>query len=130
MKMSYPSLGHRNPEDLKFHEWEDGGWGLGLRLPLSDCFVLGKDPRARKTAPLRFHWEMSVLKASWLWVLAELWEWVWKAWAETPLNGVRKGEEMTAGTFSLLSWALFSPSLFFPSFAKHFPEMGYNQTVG
>lgn len=52
MKMSYPSLGHWNPEDLEFHEWEDGGWGLGLRLPLSDCFVLGKDPRARKTCPL------------------------------------------------------------------------------
>lgn len=48
---------------------------------------------------MRFHREMSVLEASWLWVLAKLWEWVWKAWAETPPDGVRKREEMTAGTF-------------------------------
>lgn len=34
---------------------------------------------------------------------------LWKAWAETPQDGVRKGKEMAAGTFSLLSWTLFSP---------------------
>lgn len=41
--------------------------------------------------------------------LAMLWEWVWKAWAETPQDGVRKGKEMAAGTFSLLSCTLFAP---------------------
>ena len=34
---------------------------------------------------------------------------VWKAWAATPLGVVRKGKEMTVGTFSLLSWTLFAP---------------------
>ena len=75
---------------------------MGLRpqiAPIRLCFVLRKYPRAERHAPLRFHREMSVLEASWLWVLAKLWEWVWKAWAETPPDGVRKREEMTAGTF-------------------------------
>lgn len=47
---------------------------------------------------------------------------VCKAWAETPLGGVRKGKELTArgDFFSVVLDSVCPQRLFFPSSAKHF----------
>lgn len=89
MRMLHPSLGHQSPEDREFGEWENYGWGSGIRTNhASDCALCWKkDPTVRKDLPepLPFYGEMSQVRGQRLGV-------VWKAWADTLQDGVRKGK--------------------------------------
>lgn len=92
MRMSFPSP-PLSPEDL---EWGMGKLCLGPgaegrvpELPL-DQIVLPAGKSAQDQDGHTSVEKRQRLEASWLWTLAGLWDWVWKAWADTLQDGVGK----------------------------------------
>lgn len=131
MRMLHPSLGHQSPEDRDCGEWEGCGWGVGTGLPLHQVvFCAGKGPRAGKTCrnlcpSVGKHLRERPLAEGPGAVPGK----VWKAWAEAPRDGVRKGMRRLQGLFSVVLDFAYPNRLFFPSFAKYFSEPENNLNV-
>lgn len=92
--------------------------------------MLDKEPRARKdiAEPLPFHGKCE-LEASWPWALAVLRECSGKPGQRPCGMGSGRGKDGCRDFFSVVLDSVYPRRLFFPSFAKHFSEMGNNLNV-
>lgn len=132
MRMSYSSLGHQSPEDLEFREWED--W-MVLRHPncpeLDGVLCWEKIPGPGKT-----RWSPCTSTGT-----CQSWRPVGsgpghalgvglEGLGRDPTGWGQEGErDGCRDFFSVVLYSVCPQRLFFPSFAKHFSEMGNNLNV-